>query len=753
MVKKERIFELKIEEDDELSGIDSISLVSEPAIEINWLAFNRECQDGCGLSHDFSSDDHKYVEHIMTNAETEEDLFNDGWVVDSFETVTGRESFVSTDPNGPSIENEKEYKVRYKYVLNPDINGPALIPTSRDFCKELIRQNKVFRVEDIENAVNDFGQSPLVYRGSWNCRHVWQRIKYKKDADIINKASVNKGKVTVGGFPNDLADPDYNVLGYKQPSTVTNRTLNNPSPSTIRNLGLSKDKFVEQCPPATQDVATNLKNRQNAIDTAHYGPLNPNEPNEEYWKAKADMFGGDVETAKKSRCGNCAFFVQTKSMLDCIAKGINNTNEWDTINAGDLGYCEAFDFKCAAARTCDAWVVGGPIVDESFVGQKISIDFDDTLSTQRGQRLAQDILRQKDNLYVVTRRRSSESSGVYAVTDKLGIPRNKVIFTNGKLKWETLRRLGITKHIDNNPDEIAAIKKNAPLIEAIQFDYDVSNLPAYKDELPTGKTQSFESYSDYPEGAKNNAKRALDWAEKNGWGSCGTAVGKARANQLAKGEPISEETIARMASFARHAQNKDVPYSEGCGGLMWDAWGGTSGIEWASNKLESIRNSMSKQKFAATDEEKRIVIGPAMLPNQRIIRKDKITGEPYYVFFSPDTIKMIADKYMKNQYTRNNDTEHDGKAVQDIYVTESWIVEDEKYDKSRKYGFEVPIGSWMVAMKIPKTPNGEVVWQKIKAGELNGFSVSGYFEEVAKFNKEEMFLFKLEEILKQTGNN
>jgi hypothetical protein len=117
------------------------------------------------------------------------------------------------------------------------------------------------------------------------------------------------------------------------------------------------------CPPATQNVELNLKNRQECIDVANYGPLNPNEPNEDYWKAKADMFKGDVETAKKSICGNCAFFVQTKAVLDCIAGGINDTNEWDTIEAGDLGYCEAFDFKCAANRTCDAWVVGGPITD------------------------------------------------------------------------------------------------------------------------------------------------------------------------------------------------------------------------------------------------------------------------------------------------------------------------------------------------------------------------------------------------------
>lgn len=100
-----------------------------------------------------------------------------------------------------------------------------------------------------------------------------------------------------------------------------------------------------------------------------------------------------------------------------------------------------------------------------------------------------------------------------------------------------------------------------------------------------------ESFNDYPEAATNNAKRALAYAEKNGWGSCGTPVGKARANQLANKEPISRDTIARMASFKRHQQNKDVPYSEGCGGLMWDAWGGTEGIEWAIRKLDQIDNA------------------------------------------------------------------------------------------------------------------------------------------------------------------
>jgi hypothetical protein len=99
-----------------------------------------------------------------------------------------------------------------------------------------------------------------------------------------------------------------------------------------------------------------------------------------------------------------------------------------------------------------------------------------------------------------------------------------------------------------------------------------------------------DSYNDYPDSAVNNAKRALKYVEENGWGSCGTPVGKIRANQLANRENITRDTIARMASFKRHQQSKDVPYGKGCGGLMWDAWGGTEGIEWAIRKLEQIDN-------------------------------------------------------------------------------------------------------------------------------------------------------------------
>ena len=115
-------------------------------------------------------------------------------------------------------------------------------------------------------------------------------------------------------------------------------------------------------------------------------------------------------------------------------------------------------------------------------------------------------------------------------------------------------------------------------------------LNAIRDLILKDEAYKLESYTDYPQAAVENAKIALRWAEKNGWGDCGTPVGKQRANQLANREPISEDTISRMAAFERHRQNSKKELGDGCGRLMWLAWGGDEGVEWASRKLKQIRN-------------------------------------------------------------------------------------------------------------------------------------------------------------------
>jgi hypothetical protein len=106
-----------------------------------------------------------------------------------------------------------------------------------------------------------------------------------------------------------------------------------------------------------------------------------------------------------------------------------------------------------------------------------------------------------------------------------------------------------------------------------------------------------DSYNDYPEAAKANARRALNIKKENDRG-CGTLVGWTRANQIANGENISRETIARMSSFERHRENSKGDPKNDCGALMWLAWGGDEGVSWAQRKLAEI----DKQKFAEVGE-------------------------------------------------------------------------------------------------------------------------------------------------------
>jgi hypothetical protein len=115
--------------------------------------------------------------------------------------------------------------------------------------------------------------------------------------------------------------------------------------------------------------------------------------------------------------------------------------------------------------------------------------------------------------------------------------------------------------------------------------------PAIESNWMYFSDQKFETYADYGERVRANAKNAVEWAEENGWGSCGTGVGKQRAHQLAKGEAISLETIKRMYSYlSRHEGDLEssTSYNEGCGKLMYDAWGGKAALGWSRNKLREL---------------------------------------------------------------------------------------------------------------------------------------------------------------------
>jgi hypothetical protein len=130
------------------------------------------------------------------------------------------------------------------------------------------------------------------------------------------------------------------------------------------------------CPIATHDIKVNLKNRDWAFKNVGYGAANPELPNEEFWAKKADEYQCSVEDAKTMRCGNCAAFIQTPEMMDCIVSGIQKeesdqeTYANEVVGTAELGYCELFEFKCAADRTCSAWLTGGSIKDKMTTKQK-----------------------------------------------------------------------------------------------------------------------------------------------------------------------------------------------------------------------------------------------------------------------------------------------------------------------------------------------------------------------------------------------
>jgi hypothetical protein len=142
------------------------------------------------------------------------------------------------------------------------------------------------------------------------------------------------------------------------------------------------------------------------------------------------------------------------------------------------------------------------------------------------------------------------------------------------------------------------------------------------------------------------------------------------------------------------------------------------------------------------DEEKRLLMGAALIPDKKILRIDEKTKQEYYIFFTKETIRKASELFLKRNKQSNATYEH-MKEVNGMTVVESWIVEDEKQDKSAFYGFSLPVGTWVISMKVDNND----VWQKVKAGEVKGFSIEGYFESKEELSKHESIVEQIKNIL------
>jgi hypothetical protein len=301
--------------------------------------------------------------------------------VDPSKAPMGVDKDVATTEYFPKRQSQIEDYIKTITSLNdPDniqeVDVNKLIPT----------QNTVNlrRVKDVENSNKPItvwvsatgmqivdGHHRAVAHKIKGKNKITANLYYPSDSPI-RAALLAAAKPTITPDSLELVADDPCWEGYKQigMKEKNGKMVPNCVPIDASVTELAVQEGGDDCPPATRDIVLNVTNRQNAIDNVGYGPLNPDEPNDEFWQEKADRWKIDPVEAKKSICGNCVFFVRTPSMLECISSGIaeggsGEQNAWDAIDQAELGFCEALDFKCAASRTCNAWAAGGPITEET----------------------------------------------------------------------------------------------------------------------------------------------------------------------------------------------------------------------------------------------------------------------------------------------------------------------------------------------------------------------------------------------------
>lgn len=272
------------------------------------------------------------------------------------------------------------------------------------------------------------------------------------------------------------------------------------------------------------------------------------------------------------------------------------------------------------------------------------------------------------------------------------------------------------------------------------------------------KFQVKEKFVKVPEYIREVAERAVKWAEENGWGSCGTPVGKKRANDLSKSDyDASLDVLSRMYSYgSRHKKDweSSKDFEDGCGDLMMAAWGlSQSNYDEAMAWLERQLNDATEMsvKFSA-DEYKGDITSVVFEPDTYIYRYDEQTQKPYYVFMSRETIEKMLKKFsrLKEAGKIKNivNYEHSDKIfnADDVFSYENWLVGDNpKEDKSYQiFGREMKPGTWITTLHFK---NKELFQKFVLSNKTAGISLEGLFQEVP-FNFEDV---SRETFVKPTG--
>jgi hypothetical protein len=167
-------------------------------------------------------------------------------------------------------------------------------------------------------------------------------------------------------------------------------------------------------------------------------------------------------------------------------------------------------------------------------------------------------------------------------------------------------------------------------------------------------------------------------------------------------------------------------------------------VEYPAIEEDFVALKSQEFKFAEADKDRKILIGPILIPNKPIFRKNG--EEEYYIYFSRETVRKASQLYLKQGNQGNSTLEHNS-TIQGLTLVESWVVEDKQNDKSNMYGMDLPLGTWVGAVKV----DNDQIWNDyVKTGKVKGFSIEGYFAdkaELSKQNEDTILLNQLKELL------
>ena len=172
--------------------------------------------------------------------------------------------------------------------------------------------------------------------------------------------------------------------------------------------------------------------------------------------------------------------------------------------------------------------------------------------------------------------------------------------------------------------------------------------------------------------------------------------------------------------------------------LIIDERDSESGIDAVSvvesPAIEENFIALAEQKIELKeiDAEKRILMGAALIPNKKIYRVNEKTKEEFEIFFSEQTVRQAMELFFKKGNQSKATQEH-AKSIDGMTVVESWLIEDKVHDKSVKYGFSLPKGTWMISMKV----DNDQVWNDVKEGKVKGFSIEGFFADKLEMSMQE----------------